>query len=394
MTRGPTTLYASFLNGKKNPDGGEWSYEAMSPEKEEKYKLYEKQLRKARIDLIHLKHLREFKTPILRAKKGEAERSFLDRVCKTGVRQQEESSDMMRREEEEMMNKRKNNRNERTCLEPAMKDSWDGSWRNGAMYGNGTKTYPDGGSATGRFRNNRLNCSIGAVATFADGAVYQGGFRNGLFDGKGTCIYPSGSKYEGFWSKGLRNGRGKMEFPSGQIYEGIFRRGDFHGLGKLVSATGHRFEGLFAGGLIKGHGTLTLKTTTGNGEEAPRKFVREWAKGNLRDAVNTVREEIRLKKLGAKMEMDDLLGHVRKIRLSQYIEAVREQIKFDREEEKRIGNEAKRKGDVERRTKTIEAKQAMLVDLESGKDGGDSDSDDDETDSSEDEDVVVAVGGG
>ena len=177
---------------------------------------------------------------------------------------------------------------------------------------------------------------------------------------------------------GLRHGKGQVRFPSGQSYVGEFKRGDYHGQGLLLSSTGHKYEGSFEKGLISGPGKLTLRDGT--------KFVRNWQpRFTMREAVEEVRLEMRAEILARKMEMDELMSHVRKIRLEQYVEAVRDQIEFEKEEEIRIAKEEKRKADVERRKKIIEAKKQMLEDLAKGK----RDESDEETDSSADEDEAV-----
>ena len=146
-------------------------------------------------------------------------------------------------------------------------------------------------------------------------------------------------------------------------------------VGVLLSTTGHKYEGSFVKGLISGPGKLTLRDGM--------KFIRNWQpRFTLREAVEEVRIDMRAEALARKMEMDGLMSHVRKIRLEQYVDAVRDQIEFDKEEEIRIAKEEKRNADVERRKKVIEAKRQMLEDLAKGK----KDESDEETDSSAEED--------
>lgn len=42
---------------------------------------------------------------------------------------------------------------------------------------------------------------------------YEGQFRNGLPDGKGTYLWSTGEKYTGQWKNGKRNGIGEYTFP-------------------------------------------------------------------------------------------------------------------------------------------------------------------------------------
>jgi hypothetical protein len=42
-----------------------------------------------------------------------------------------------------------------------------------------------------------------------DGGHYDGQFRDGAFDGKGTFTYQNGDIYEGDWEADVRHGEGK-----------------------------------------------------------------------------------------------------------------------------------------------------------------------------------------
>ena len=75
-------------------------------------------------------------------------------------------------------------------------------------------------------------------ARLPDGSVYEGEFRNGLFNGKGELRWRNGTVYKGEFHNGLYNGAGKIIYFDGSVFEGKFRDGVEHGndiLGGRVS---------------------------------------------------------------------------------------------------------------------------------------------------------------
>ena len=57
-------------------------------------------------------------------------------------------------------------------------------------------------------------------ATWLNGQIFYGDYRNDKLEGLGTMMFPSGRKYEGEWKDGKQNGHGKMIWSDGQIYDG------------------------------------------------------------------------------------------------------------------------------------------------------------------------------
>lgn len=392
----PKKVYADFLESRNDPDGGKWSREQLKAEQEFEYNTYTKHFRKAKLDIVHLKHLRKFKPNVMKARQEHCTDGYIGRVCQsTGSRKVDVTAlgDEYASDEEILP---ENVEKLPPSHAPIGMDSinspaytstfkglemhkvfkrWTGGgWRKGKMHGEGCYVFSGGGVGKGLWSESRMNGK--GTMSLPDGSKYEGNFLKGVFYGTGTMTYPSGARYTGRWLEGRRHGRGKMVFASGQTYEGQFFRGEYHGLGKLVSTAGHSYEGEFRGGLIKGGGTLKLSDGV--------KVQRNWPRSTLREAIDIVRSDMRIAAEVKQIEMDVLLGPIRRIRLRQYVEAVREQIQFEKEEEKRIEKEERRKLEVERRKKIIEAKKVMLEDITKGK-GGDSDSDEDETDSSAEE---------
>lgn len=55
-----------------------------------------------------------------------------------------------------------------------------------------------------------------------------------------------GEVFEGNWDKnGLKHGIGRLKFADGSIYEGKFKEGVFAGLGKLTLQDGSKYEGKY-----------------------------------------------------------------------------------------------------------------------------------------------------
>lgn len=393
----PTALFAEFLSTRKDPDGGVWEFDDMGIQEKELFDLYKKYFRRAKVDPRHLPHIRRFKVPDMLATEEQKTDAYISEVCKSGeillrakALEPEEggSKDISIPFGVEKLKTGFappgfaapiGGNYSSTTMGVHMHErirNWTGGWRKGKMTGAGEMTYADGTKADGLWRDNKLHGK--GTKTFVSGAVYRGQFNEGCIDGEGTCTYPSGSRYEGQWKDGLRHGHGTMTFPSGQMYEGKFWKGDMHGVGKVVSSTGHIYEGFFKDGLICGAGKLKLL----NG---PR-VMRSWPRCTLREAVDMVRTEMSIQKTVHKMEMDDLLGPVRRIRLDNYVQAVREETIFAAEEEIRMEKEGKREAEVQRRKAMIEAKKLALEEMSksAGKESN-SDDDDDETDSSDEE---------
>jgi hypothetical protein len=74
------------------------------------------------------------------------------------------------------------------------------------------------------------NCFGRYVAELNDafkGHVYDGEFRNGMFNGQGTYSYPDGEKYVGKWKDGKRNDQGTYTTADGRVLEGIWADNKF-----------------------------------------------------------------------------------------------------------------------------------------------------------------------
>ena len=62
---------------------------------------------------------------------------------------------------------------------------------------------------------------------FSDGSVYNGEFKNGVFDGLGTLHYANGDKYIGTFSNGKRHSGGTLYKSNGEKYAGVWKSDEF-----------------------------------------------------------------------------------------------------------------------------------------------------------------------
>lgn len=109
---------------------------------------------------------------------------------------------------------------------------YEGAFKNGLFDGQGTLTWPD------------------------NSAHYRGGFENGLFNGQGTYTWRDGSRYQGEFANGLMQGRGETRYTNGEVHRGEYRNGLRNGYGVLHDTLGIRYAGEFQDNWIHGHGVF------------------------------------------------------------------------------------------------------------------------------------------
>jgi hypothetical protein len=106
---------------------------------------------------------------------------------------------------------------------------------------------------------SRLIMDGKGVATCANGDVYDGDTRLGMFEGMGVMRYTDGAVYDGQWAAHLRHGYGVLDSPRGTTsYVGLFRRGEKDGTGEETSADGF-FAGTYHDGAPRGLGRFVAK---------------------------------------------------------------------------------------------------------------------------------------
>lgn len=91
-----------------------------------------------------------------------------------------------------------------------------------------------------------------------DGLVYEGEWKNNLYDGLGSLINSDNSIYTGNFVEGKKNGKGKY-IVGKVIYEGNFLNDFKHGEGKESYPDESNYVGSFKNGMKNGLGINELK---------------------------------------------------------------------------------------------------------------------------------------
>jgi len=99
--------------------------------------------------------------------------------------------------------------------------------------------------------------------TYENGDTYEGGWnKDGAKEGYGKLKLTDGTVYEGGFTNGFFCGRGCLVFPDTSKYEGEFLNGKYNGFGTFTRADGMRFEGCFEEGRVLGNGLVTFADGT------------------------------------------------------------------------------------------------------------------------------------
>ena len=91
---------------------------------------------------------------------------------------------------------------------------------------------------------------------FDDGSWYLGEIADSLFNGYGKMSYADSTVYEGYWKDGLWDGSGEVLFPDGDYYKGEFKEHKFSGYGIYLYSDSSRYEGYWEDGMFSGAGTM------------------------------------------------------------------------------------------------------------------------------------------
>ena len=97
------------------------------------------------------------------------------------------------------------------------------------------------------------------VQTFADGSVYRGETKAGLFHGHGSIVLANGKQYSGQWAHGKMHGVGTYKWPDGREYVGEYSANKMHGQGTYKWPDHKKYVGAFQNGRQHGLGTYSYK---------------------------------------------------------------------------------------------------------------------------------------
>ena len=128
-----------------------------------------------------------------------------------------------------------------SVMQPNRTFSWSGSCSGGLVNGRGVLQWYDNGTPTAR---------------------YEGEYRDGKMNGRGSYFAVDGERYEGEFKDDARTGHGIYLTRWGDRYEGNFERSVLQGPGSAVFADGRRYKGGFWNNRANGEGTLRLADGT------------------------------------------------------------------------------------------------------------------------------------
>lgn len=147
-----------------------------------------------------------------------------------------------------------------------------GNTKDGLPEGECKVTHRDGTIYKGNFVNGKLEGKNGYFKN-RDLFVYNGEFRNGVFNGYGEVKWTNGDSYKGNFLNGLFHGEGRYTFKDGKVFVGNYKNGKKDGDGTIhlnnkdnVSYTGKWSNGkLVSVGVFKKGNTTVSQGKWNNG---------------------------------------------------------------------------------------------------------------------------------
>jgi hypothetical protein len=103
----------------------------------------------------------------------------------------------------------------------------------------------------------KQGCLIFARVFLPNGDLYEGGFKNSIFNGFGKLVTCDGEIYEGNFLEGEKTGLCTYLFPDGTIYNGNILNGFFNGVGSIKWNNGIKYEGNFINSTLGGFGVIS-----------------------------------------------------------------------------------------------------------------------------------------
>lgn len=131
--------------------------------------------------------------------------------------------------------------------------TWSGPCKDGFAHGTGVLEWIAGGELKSYYSGDMARGIEYGQGYFKNrfGMEYEGGFKDGKYDGQGTLLNFDG-RYDGKWKDGKRHGLGRMVFTLGGRYEGMWKDDLFHGKGEIIYVSGRKAVAVFEAGRIAG----------------------------------------------------------------------------------------------------------------------------------------------
>lgn len=141
---------------------------------------------------------------------------------------------------------------------------YEGGFKDGKFDGHGIFTWSDGDKYVGEYKDGEYHGH--GVWTSPDGRVYDGEWKDGEHHGHGVFTWPDGDKYVGEYKDDKRHGHGVYTWPDGRVYDGEFNDGESHGHGVFTWPDGRIYDGEWKDDEKNGHGVLTWSDGISVGE--------------------------------------------------------------------------------------------------------------------------------
>ena len=131
--------------------------------------------------------------------------------------------------------------------------------------GAGVFLYPDGSKYEGEWRSVdglRFRQGQGKFSTGPES--YEGTWNEDVMEGEGVYTFSSGATYSGSFVNNSFEGQGKYTFPDSAVYTGGWSNGKMHGEGEYVDADGVSWKGNFFNGMYdSGRSYISLRPAPG-----------------------------------------------------------------------------------------------------------------------------------
>ena len=120
-------------------------------------------------------------------------------------------------------------------------------------------TYSNGDKYIGEMKDNLRNGKGKMLFNNNDERrLYEGHWKNDLFDGEGKLIWKTGNYYDGDWKKGIKDGKGKFHKTPRETYNGDWKNDKKDGKGIIYYSDGNIYEGDWKNDKMEGKGIFTF----------------------------------------------------------------------------------------------------------------------------------------